>query len=224
MGTVVQTLKSFNKKERFLLVADALGFPLSDIAGNRDLRLCDDFRSRLNEAFGICPPSDAFVAIDYHLDWISKSLVFLTGKSTGGIYQGTRKEGSGTIMDVNLLVAFEEGRHTHLMLVDAKAATDVDTEQAQEQVREKVKRLLHIFGENGKKYLGVRPHFGLTSPSRPTTWWATSREWPSWMAKAMHPIWFPLNMPRDKRKLTRCNSDYKPNKDGDYFCVDDPCH
>jgi len=69
MTTLMEHLESFNRKERFFLIGDA--------RGNRAFQLSADFRARLSEAFGIEPPSSAFVAMDYHLDWIHASL-FLT--------------------------------------------------------------------------------------------------------------------------------------------------
>ena len=57
MMTVMKHLESFNRKERFFLIGEALG--------NRGFQLSTDFRSRLGEAFGIEPPSSAFVATDY---------------------------------------------------------------------------------------------------------------------------------------------------------------
>ena len=69
MMTLLEHLESFNRKERFFLIGEALG--------NRAFQLSTDFRTRLSEAFGIEPPSSAFVAMDYHLDWIHASL-FLT--------------------------------------------------------------------------------------------------------------------------------------------------
>ena len=66
MTSLMELLESFNRKERFFLIGDALG--------NRTFQLSTDFRARLSKAFGIEPPSSAFVAMDYHLDWIHASL------------------------------------------------------------------------------------------------------------------------------------------------------
>ena len=60
MMTLIERLESFNRKERFFLIGDALG--------NQSFQLSDDFRTRLGTAFGIQPPSNTFVAMDYHLD------------------------------------------------------------------------------------------------------------------------------------------------------------
>ena len=62
MMTLMEHLESFNRKERFFLVGNALGNP--------DFQLSTDFQTKLNTAFGIQPPNSAFVAMDYHLDWL----------------------------------------------------------------------------------------------------------------------------------------------------------
>ena len=65
MKTLLEHLESFNRKELFFLVGNALGNP--------DFRLSAEFQMKLRESFGIQPPNDAFVAMDYHLDWLHGS-------------------------------------------------------------------------------------------------------------------------------------------------------
>ena len=65
MMTLMEHLESFNREERFFLVGTALGNP--------DFQLSTDFQTKLNTAFGIQPPNSAFVAMDYHLDWLHAS-------------------------------------------------------------------------------------------------------------------------------------------------------
>ena len=116
MMTLIEQLESFNRKERFFLIGDALG--------NRAFQLSNDFRARLSAAFGIQTPSRAFVAMDYHLDWIHASL-FLTLPEIDqeAVHLNTDSVATGTQEDVDLLVAFEEGDITHLLLIEAKAET-----------------------------------------------------------------------------------------------------
>ena len=71
MATLLEYLESFNRKERFFLVGEALGNPA--------FRLSSDFRTRLGAVFGLAIPNDALVAMDYHLDWIYASLVLAAG-------------------------------------------------------------------------------------------------------------------------------------------------
>ena len=53
MKTLLEHLESFNRKERFFLVGNALGNP--------DFQLSAEFQAKLAEAFGIRPPNSAFV-------------------------------------------------------------------------------------------------------------------------------------------------------------------
>jgi len=156
MMTLMEHLESFNRKRRFFLIGDALG--------NRSFQLSNDFRARLGTGFGIQPPSSAFVAMDYHLDWIHASLFLaLTGNDEEAVHLNTETVATGTQQDVDLLVAFEEGDITHLLLIEKKA----ETGWRNKQMKSKVERLERIFGAGGKKYPRVKPHFGLISPRPP---------------------------------------------------------
>ena len=204
MMTLIEHLESFNRKERFFLIGDALG--------NRAFQLSTDFRARLSAAFGIQPPSSAFVAMDYHLDWIHASL-FLTlpGNDEEAVHLNTETVVSGNQEDVDLLIAFEEGDITHLLLVEAKA----ETGWTNEQTLSKAERLERIFGTHGAKYPRVKPHFGLMSPRPPKQ--LKSDFWPAWMTRDGQPIWFELNVPTGRRRITRCDSSGIPTAEGVFF-------
>jgi len=60
--TFVEYLRRFNRKERFYLVGWALG--------RRKFQLDDNFRISMAGKLGLEIPSSAFVAMDYHLNWI----------------------------------------------------------------------------------------------------------------------------------------------------------
>ena len=204
MMTLMEQLESFNRKERFFLIGEALG--------NRAFELSADFRARLREVFAIEPPSSAFAAMDYHLDWIHASL-FLTlpENDEDATHPNTETVATGNQEDVDLLVAFEEGDITHLLLVEAKAATG----WTNKQLLSKAKRLEHIFGTDGAKYPQVKPHFGLMSPLRPKG--LKPQPWPVWLTKDGEEIWFELKMPPGRRRVTRCDSEGKPSADGTHF-------
>ena len=204
MMTLMEQLESFNRKERFFLIGDALG--------NRAFQLSSDFRARLRAAFGIMPPSSAFVAMDYHLDWIHASLFLsLPENDEDAIHPNTTTIATGTQEDVDLLVAFEEGDITHLLLIEAKA----ETGWTNKQTLSKAKRLERIFGTNGTKYPQVKPHFGLMSPRPPMQ--LKSRCWPAWMTQNGQPIWFELKVPPGRRRVTRCDSGGRPSAQGAFF-------
>ena len=75
---LIRNLRSFNRKERFYLIAAATegGFKLSE-----------EFRYKLNDAVEeICikDRSNAYVAMDYRLDWIYASLHQCSFKDSKG--------------------------------------------------------------------------------------------------------------------------------------------
>lgn len=89
MTTVIEYLESFNRKERFFLVGAALGNPRFQLDGV--------FRERVGAGFGLDIPGDAFVAMDYHLDWIQAS-VYLPPEGSGGnqVYSNATRLVTGT--------------------------------------------------------------------------------------------------------------------------------
>lgn len=98
--------------------------------------------------------------MDYHLDWLHDSL-FLTPSGIDGeaVHPNTETVATGNQEDVDLLVTFEEGNITHLLMIEAKAGTG----WTNKQTLSKAKRLKRIFGADGAQYPRVNPHFGLMS-------------------------------------------------------------
>lgn len=68
MPNVIDHLKSFNRKERFLLLCEALGFD------SQTFCLHEDFVEKLSGCIGHQVPSNAYVVMDYHLDWLQMAL------------------------------------------------------------------------------------------------------------------------------------------------------
>ena len=193
MTSLMELLESFNRKERFFLIGDALG--------NRTFQLSTDFRARLGKAFGIEPPSSAFVAMDYHLDWIHASLFLaLPGNDDEAVHLNTETVATGTQQDIDLLIVFEVEDITHILLLEAKAASSWDNKQT----LSKAKRLERIFGPDGAKYSRTKPYFGLMSPRPPKR--LISHRWPAWMTREGQPIW-----------ITRCDSRGRLSAEGEFF-------
>ena len=61
---LIELLESFNRKERYFLIRQAVG----------GFKLSDEFRRELGNATGLAIPQDAFAAMDYHLDWLTAAL------------------------------------------------------------------------------------------------------------------------------------------------------
>jgi hypothetical protein len=190
---LIEILESLNRKERFFLVGAALG--------NKDFRLGDEYARVLSELFDLDVPSNSWVAMDYHLDWISTALHVTHNQRprckpwpNNGIVNGNQE-------DVDLIVGFEDADTTVLLLVEAKAATGWTNSQQ----NSKAKRLLEIFGPEGDRYPGVQPRFALTSPRRPEK--LKVSRWPTWMAPGGCPTWFPLTMAPNRRRVVRCDEE-----------------
>jgi hypothetical protein len=191
---LIEILESLNRKERFFLVGAALG--------NKDFRLGDEYAQELSDLFDLAVPSNSWVAMDYHLDWISTALHVTHNQLSHGdpwLNDGIVK---GNQEDVDLIVGFERAGTTVLLLLEAKAATGWTNSQQQS----KADRLSGIFGAEADSYPGVEPHFALTSPRRPKR--LDPSHWPSWMkAPDGSPIWFPLNVPPNWRQVVRCDQE-----------------
>ena len=186
MPNLITHLRCFNRKERYILMREALG--------PRTFSLDAGFRRRLSAAIGTPVPKDAFVAMDYHLDWLQMAL-FLARKASRPRYipkGDVLAQGQETLnknqMDIDLLVAFEKDATTYIVLLEAK----METGWSNAQMGKKASRLRQIFdGEPASD--AVEQHFVLLSPTRPrrleTDWW------PGWMTRGGKPVWMKLPRP-----------------------------
>ena len=127
MTDLIKILESFNRKERFFLLAQALGCSHS---GEPAFSLSDSFRKQLNANIDVAIPEEpamVFVAMDYHLDWLQAALTLADSQDGKSKFSNKDEKGpviEGTQKDVDLLVAFEAGETFHLILVEAKAYSD----------------------------------------------------------------------------------------------------
>jgi hypothetical protein len=207
VSAIIDHLRSFNRKERFFLVGTALGNP--------DFRLGCAFRQRLSDTLALEVPSDAFVAMDYHLDWIQASAYLSRdGVSASDVHSNAAGLVSGNQEDVDLIVAFDGSTATHVIMLEAKAETGWTNKQA----GSKAKRLTKIFGKEGRDFPQLQPHFSLMSPRRPLQ--LQTDCWPTWMRTLEGaPLWMELTVPPGRMKLTRCDGAGKQTRDGGYFKV-----
>ena len=154
------------------------------------------------------------MGMDYHLDWIHTSL-FLTlpGNGQQAIHPNTGPVATGNQEDVDLIVGFDDGHVTQLLLIEAKG----ETSWTNKQTLSKANRLRDIFGLDGTKYERVSPHFVLMSPRPPRQ--LKSHLWPSWMTQGGEPIWIELAVPTGRRKVMRCDSEGRPWAAGGFLKV-----
>ncbi|MDQ7090369.1 MAG: hypothetical protein Q9M50_06955 [Methylococcales bacterium] len=82
-------------------------------------------------------------------------------------------------------------------------------------MKSKAARLKEIFGTVGDKWKNVTPHFLMMSPRRPEK--LNIENWPVWMAPQQKVKWLPLPITDNLNKVTRCNSDGKADKNGNYW-------
>ena len=201
LADTIHYLGLLNRKERFHLLCEALG--------KKTFRLEECFRTRLQSCLSgsrrdaVSIPPDAFVAMDYHLDWIAMALRLAADGSERSRRHRIANDGlvSGTQQDVDLLVAFRDGATTHLVMIEAKG----DTGWRNEQLDKKAARLNRIFSDEPTLRESIAPHFLLMSPIRPTS--LTKYGWPSWMAPNGEPLWLRLSLPEGLVKVTRYDTD-----------------
>lgn len=207
MSDLIKHLRSFNRKERFILLQAALG--------TDTFSLDDGFRERLGEVVGAIVPADAFVAMDYHLDWLQMALYLARTPDPPrpipkeAVLGDGQKDINENQMDVDLLVAFDEGATTHLVLLEAK----METGWTNEQMCKKAARLKQIFPDPPST--GVRRHFVLLSPNPPRR--LEAGKWPNWMRQGRKPVWMPLPKPPDLCKVTRCRENGRDSASGGFL-------
>lgn len=206
-------LKRLNRKERFILLSRVLGVTQ---AGDV-FRLNPPFRKQLGNELGLKIPHDAFVAMDYHLDWLQMALYL--ARQHGSVereilYNRDPQLFEASPRDIDLLIAFKErGPMTiHIVLIEAKA----DTPWKSDQIEKKVDRLRAIF--DGKKSNGVdvEPHFVMMSPKDPRVRnRIDTGNWADWMRKGLEPAhWLELPLCDGLLKITRCDASAKNDPHG----------
>ena len=204
MSHLIEQLRSFNRKERFILLTKALG---TEVLG-------DAFRRELEATIEVTVPTDAFVAMDYHLDWLSMAL-YLADNAPPAEPIHNDDLVRGNQQDVDLLVAFDGDSTTHIVLIEAK----VETDWTPSQLESKISRLRRIFGKGRPGARMARPHFVLTSPERPPHG-ISAASWPDWMKRDDELVWMGLNRPPGLKKTTRCTADRKASRSGHFVRLD----
>lgn len=190
---LVQALTSFNAKERFWLVVGATGHP----------GLSEHFRDALADSVGVAVPSNAWWAMDFHLDWLEAAL--LSADAAAGPVFAEPKPGRNlnrNQQDIDMIVAWDSDGSTHLAFVEAKGVTS----WGNDQYASKVARLVGLFGLDGKKYPSVQPAFVLSSPGRPQKLGLSKT--PSWALDDVgRPKWVRLKVPNDLQRPERCDAE-----------------
>lgn len=206
MSLLLNWLEKFNSKERFFLVGYALG--------NSRFALGEQFCADISEKLHIPVHRDAFVAMDYHFDWLSASLHLAANgicpesspERYPQILEVEDKEGwiHGNQEDIDLLIAFDQADKigTEIILLEAKGVTA----WSNNQMESKAKRLGQIFGfdeYDPKRWNGVRPYFAITSPKESIS--LKNTDWPKWMKRDGQILQIELPIRKaELRHVTRC--------------------
>ncbi|MDX7831595.1 hypothetical protein [Aeromonas dhakensis] len=212
-NSLIDNLKSFNRKERFYLIGQMLG--------NSEFRMDDNQLDKISKLIGLTIPRKYFAAMDYHLDWIYASL-FLTQEHDEKTFPRNFIDNkkkidlqiSGTQEDVDFLLAFVDHENTtHLVMIEAKG----DSYFSNGQLDSKNKRFKAIFG-NENTWPNVKPHFLICSPKEPQK---INVEEPAYFIfKNSKLPWLELDMGEGKNKVTRCDEEGEPYNNGEYWTVE----
>ena len=210
MTTLVEYLRRFNRKERFYLVGWALG--------RQAFELDDAFRKSLAEETGLEIPSDAFVAMDYHLNWIhaaihlmacgcgkdvhENSSALVVGKSTQMI--------EGNQEDIDLVVAFASDGAYRLIAIEAKGDSPWD----RVQLERKVQRLDNTL--RGSADGSIDPYLVLASPKRPSN--IDASKWPTWATEGGSLRWIRMPWP-PLQTVFRCDENGKKSSQSRYWSL-----
>ena len=208
MSRLIDYLRRLDRKERFAVLREVLGFDRETPC------LAPGFRDKLGACIGVEVPERAFLAMDYHLDWIQLALHLAENPDIEPEIPFPNPGFDGfneNQQDVDLLVAFEGNdagfSATHLVLVEAKAYLPWSNSQLQR----KTERLHRIFGADGTDHHAVWPHFVLMTGRKSDNIHVGC--WPEWMKKDEEPSWLEYELPR-RLEVTRRSKAEKRAADG----------
>lgn len=210
-NSLIDNLKSFNRKERFYLIGQMLGNP--------EFRMDDNQLDKISKLIGLTIPRKYFAAMDYHLDWIYASLYLTKHNSKSCVERNFIEENeisidyqiSGTQEDVDFLLAFVDHENiTHIVMIEAKG----DCTFSNAQLQSKNERFKAIFYESESsptyihaKWKSVKAHFLLCSPKKPEK--IDIKNPVSFMkSEKLMNSWLKLDMGGDKIKVTRCGENH----------------
>lgn len=197
---LIEWLGAFNRKERYYLVAQALG----------GFTLSPQFRALLGETIGQEIPAKSAAWMDYHLDWVFAALTLRDispNDVDGRVFESPDFRGPDPLPgtqpvhvntnqeDIDLLVAFRDRDLLHLIFLEAKG----ETSWGNRQLRSKIRRLGAIFPQVPA---GLSLSFVLASPRRPQRL-DVPEGCPRWVAPYSAWRWMPLDVPPGRREIER---------------------
>ncbi|WP_433165083.1 hypothetical protein [Kribbella sp. CA-247076] len=194
-SSFVGNLRRFDSHERGLLLQWVAGEPF---------RVGGALRSAISRAVGIEPPADAFVAMDYTLDWLYAA-VQATLAEDDSLPQPWPSKGelAASPEDVDLIVAWEgPDGCAHLILIEAKGFTG----WSNTQLKRKVMRLDSIFAGELRNRFDV--HLFLAGPQPSAGLKIT--DWPEWTRPDGRTRFLAIDDPGLRYAVQRCDGDGRP--------------
>lgn len=180
MRNLIDRLKMFNAKERFLLIGQILG----NTAFQPSETFLDELRAELS--IEMPPAEKMFAAMDYHLDWIYAAVAMSDTTADNVQYPDASQGVNGTQEDVDFLLAWQHDNSFQLVVIEAKGVTG----WTNKQIESKAERLEFIFGKSGQKIANVTPHFVLMSPRNSLN--LRKNVFPEWMCPGGRFHWMEL--------------------------------
>jgi hypothetical protein len=200
---LANALKRFNRKERNLLIREALG--------DEEKQLClgKQFRTKLEQELSISVQQNAWWATDYHISWLAGALDLYSNGEARLESAASRPNPRGrnrrcliepNQQDIDMVVA----SGLDLILIEAKAYGS----WANSQMTSKIQRLT-LLKEFYDAIAGSIPkpiafHFVLASFNEPTHLNYTG--WPPWALKGTTPRWIKLPKAGSILEVTRCDA------------------
>ena len=216
-----QKLAHFNRKERFLLVGQALGNPTFSLGS--------PFRRTLAELLERPVPPDAYCAMDYHLDWLFAAVMWAEGKVHPGNLmpreflpsasgEATDLTVTGNQSDVDLLIAWTDTRHRgQIALLEAKGFSG----WSNKQMGYKLARLGAIFGDtDSPRFEHVDVHLVLVGPKPPTGLKLLGPSWAVGPSDGVAKYFLPLHPPATETfAVQRVTDGRKPSEAGSHWII-----
>ena len=219
MRSLADALKSFNRKERNLLIHAML-------AKEGHLPLSKSFRDEVAKKLDFAIPEGAWWATDYHFSWLAGALARFVkdAEETAQeiIWPNPENEDVRRLVernqeDVDLVIA----TGCNLVFIEANAYGYFDNAQ----LKHKLERLellhkfyIEIVGTNPPPNQVVHFYFLIISPCPPTE--KLTACWPSWACKGQDVPWIPLQLTTTPVFLvTQCDEQGTSSDAGQFWRV-----
>jgi len=194
--TLTNALSALDSHERPILLQWATG---------QRFAVAEHLRASLGAALDLEVPADAFVAMDYNLDWLYAATRWHRDESVGSSKQAWPSGGELTASgeDIDLVIAWDKPS-PHVLLLEAKGFTG----WSNSQLASKVQRLAVIFDEETRAAIDV--HFLLVGPA--ATRGVTTDGWPEWLLKDGRLHFQELTDPGERWAVQRLDDSGNPSR------------